>query len=122
MQHEGPTLSSGAMSPHPEDARPDRNEAAHADQAEQPSAQQEEDGPPTPFDHPLFLPVLLFAGMLWFGYDGFINSDPDMTEHRVFNQVGFALLTVLTAFYGYKGYQEFQQDKRREEEERRSGS
>jgi hypothetical protein len=26
--------------------------------------------PPTPFDHPLFLPVLLFAGMLWFGYDG----------------------------------------------------
>jgi hypothetical protein len=109
------------MSPHPEDGRPDRNEAAHADQAEQPPAQQEEDGPPTPFDHPLFLPVLLFAGMLWFGYDGFINSDPDMTEHRVFNQVGFALLTVLTAFFGYKGYREFLQDKRREEEERRSG-
>jgi hypothetical protein len=107
------------MSQNPEDSRPDRDESASA---EQPSEQPAEEGPPTPFDHPLFLPVLLFAGMLWFGYDGFINSDPDMAEHRAFNQIGFAILTLLTAWFGYKGYNEFLEDKRREDEEPRSGS
>ena len=34
--------------------------------------------PPTPFDHPFFLPVLLLAGAIWFGYDGFINVDPEI--------------------------------------------
>ena len=82
----------------------------------------EEEGPPTPFDHPLFLPVLLFAGMLWFGYDGFLTSDPDMLEHRSFNRVGFAILTVLTAWFGYRGWQEYQEDQRREEEESGSDS
>jgi len=67
--------------------------------------------PPTPFDHPLFLPALLFAGMLWFGYDGWINQDPDMQEHLKFNRYGFGVLTVLTAWFGYKGYNEWQEEK-----------
>jgi len=67
--------------------------------------------PPTPFDHPLFLPALLVAGMVWFGYDGWINQDPDMVEHRTFNQVGFVVLTILAAWFGYKGWREWQADR-----------
>ncbi len=71
---------------------------------------EEEESPPTPFDHPLFLPVLLFAGMLWFGYDGWIETDPDMLEHRAFNRYGFGALTLLTAWFGYKGWGEYKED------------
>jgi hypothetical protein len=67
--------------------------------------------PPTPFDNPLFLPVLLFAGMLWFGYDGFLTSDPDMLEHQTFNRGGFAVLALLTLYYGYKGLKEYREDR-----------
>ena len=67
--------------------------------------------PPTPFDHPLFLPALLFAGMLWFGYDGWINQDPSMQEHLQFNRWGFGVLTLLTAWFGYKGLAEWKEDK-----------
>ena len=67
--------------------------------------------PPTPFDHPLFLPALLFAGVIWFGYDGFISQDPDMLEHQSFNRYGFGLLLLLTAWFGYKGWNEWQADK-----------
>jgi len=67
----------------------------------------DEEQPPTPFDHPLFLPVLLFAGMIWFGYDGWLNNDPKMLEHQTFNRVGFGILTPLTAWFGYRGIREF---------------
>jgi hypothetical protein len=65
---------------------------------------------PTPFDHPMFLPAMLFAFALWFGYDGFLNDDPDMLEHRTFNRVGFALWLVLLGWYGYRGVQEMRED------------
>ena len=74
--------------------------------------------PPTPFDHPLFLPALLVAGMVWFGYDGWINQDPDMLEHRTFNQWGFAVLTLLAIWFGRKGWREWQEERR----EKASGS
>ncbi len=77
--------------------------------------------PPTPFDHPLFLPALLFAGMLWFGYDGWINQDPDMQEHLDFNRYGFGVLTLLTAWFGYKGIAEWREEKA-EREASESGS
>ena len=69
------------------------------------------ESPPTPFDHPLFLPVLLVAGMLWFGYDGWINQDPDMLEHRDFNRYGFGVLTLAAAWFGRKGWIEWRQDR-----------
>jgi len=72
--------------------------------------EEEEESPPTPFDHPLFLPVLLFAGMLWFGYDGWIETDPDMVEHQSFNRYGFGVLTLLTAWFGYKGWGEYKEE------------
>jgi hypothetical protein len=65
---------------------------------------------PTPFDHPMFLPAMLFAFALWFGYDGFLNDDPDMMEHRTFNRGGFALWVVLLAWYGYRGLKEMRED------------
>jgi hypothetical protein len=123
MQHGTPTLSSPAMTQDPEEQSPSASEEMSGTQVDDSAVDTEEEGPPTPFDHPLFLPVLLFAGMLWFGYDGFINTDPDMMEHQIFNQVGFAILTVLTAWFGYRGYHEFQEDKQREaEEDRRARS
>ena len=67
--------------------------------------------PPTPFDHPLFLPALLVAFMLWFGYDGFINQDPEMLEHQDFNRYGFGVLVLAAAWFGYKGWNEWQADK-----------
>ncbi len=73
--------------------------------------QEQQGPPPTPFDHPLFLPVLLFGGVLWFGYDGWIETDPGMLEHRLFNRVGFAIVSVLAAWFGYKGIREFKQDR-----------
>lgn len=62
----------------------------------------------TPFDHPLFLPAICLGLWVWFGYDGFLNQDPDMLEHVGFNRGGFAVLTALTGWFGYKGIREIQ--------------
>ena len=66
---------------------------------------------PTPFDHPMFMPALLLAFALWFGYDGFLNDDPDMLEHQTFNRVGFGVWLILLAYYGFRGLQELREDK-----------
>jgi hypothetical protein len=34
-----------------------------------------------------------------------------MVEHRSFNRWGFGVLTLLTAWFGYKGFNEYQADK-----------
>jgi hypothetical protein len=81
------------------------------DQPAKASRSRAQETPPTPFDHPLFLPALLFLGMLWFGYDGWINQDPDMLEHQDFNRIGFGVLTALTGWFGYRGYFEWQEEK-----------
>jgi len=77
--------------------------------AEQPERQQRDDEgpPPTPFDHPLFLPTILVGLTLWFGYDGFISDDPKMLEHLAFNRGGFALLLLLSIWFGFKGFKEW---------------
>jgi hypothetical protein len=81
--------------------------------SEQPPPQDPESlgPPPTPFDHPLFLPVLLLAGLLWFGYDGWINTDPDMLEHQTFNRYGFGVLVLAFGWFGYRGWNEWREDK-----------
>lgn len=97
------------------DPKPNESDPAAAEPSETSEAARRararEGPPPTPFDHPLFLPALLFAGMLWFGYDGWINQDPDMQEHLDFNRYGFGLLTLATAWFGYKGYAEWKEEK-----------
>lgn len=69
--------------------------------------EEEEDlRPATPLDHPLFLPVILLGMTIWFGYDGFINQDPDMLEHLTFNRWGFGALALATVWFGRKGLAE----------------
>ena len=84
------------------------------------SAAAQEQPTQTPFDHPMFLPAILMGLTLWFGYDGFINQDPEMLEHLSFNRGGFALLSLATAWFGYKGWREMR-DIRAEQAERPTG-
>lgn len=78
---------------------------------EEPDSNQPEGPAPTPFDHPLFLPVLLVGLALWFGYDGFINTDPDMLEHRTFNRVGFGVLVLAFLRWGIRGIREWKEER-----------
>jgi hypothetical protein len=58
-----------------------------------------EDRPaPTPFDNPFFLPALLWAFAAWFGYD--IVTDAEAYQnYPLFNQGGFALLSLLAIYF-----------------------
>ena len=87
-----------------------------ASDAPEPAAQEqlEEESVETPFDHPLFLPVVLLGLSLWFLWDGFIVP---MEEHLAFNRGGFVVLGLATLWFGYKGLREM-----RETRERRDGT
>ncbi len=52
-------------------------------------AREEERDTSSPFDHPAFLPVILLAVALWFGYDGWFNEDIESVR---FNRYGFGFL------------------------------
>jgi len=69
----------------------------------------ETDGPdeddelaPTPFDGPWVLPAVLLGLAIWFGYDGFLNPDPDMQRWWWFNQGGAAVFAVGAVFFGWR--------------------
>jgi len=66
--------------------------------------------PPNPLYHPLFLPVLMIAFCLWFGYDGFLTRDPDMLEHQSFNRVMFFIMFPLCLWIVPRGIKEFRED------------
>jgi hypothetical protein len=66
----------------------------------------DDDEAASPFDHPAFLPVLLWGLALWFGYDGWINQDPDMLEHVAFNRWGFGILVALGAYFTVQSLRE----------------
>jgi hypothetical protein len=68
------------------------------------SADEEEAS--SPFDHPAFLPVLLWGLAVWFGYDGWINKDPEMLEHVAFNRWGFGILVVLGIYFTVQSLRE----------------
>ncbi|MBW2271725.1 MAG: hypothetical protein JRG96_00535 [Deltaproteobacteria bacterium] len=76
---------------------------------EQPSPEEPQAPPPTPFDHPLFLPAILSGLALWFGYDGWFN--PEMKEHLDFNRYGFGLLLIGAVWFGYRGLQEMKESR-----------
>ena len=93
----------------------DSDETTRKDQAQQGlqagrDPEETEEQAPTPFDHPLFLPVLLSGLTLWFGYDGWINQDPDMLKHLTFNRVGSAVLFAGAVYTGIGGYREWKED------------
>ncbi len=83
------------------------------DRANEQEAPERDDEPiETPFDHPLFLPVILLGLSLWFLWDGFIVP---LEDHLAFNRWGFALLSTATAWFGYKGIQEMRETRARNE-------
>ena len=76
--------------------------------AEDPAAAEEEEDEDggSPFDHPAFLPVLLWALAVWFGWDGWITDKPDMLEHSTFNRVGFGVLVTAGTYYTVQALRE----------------
>lgn len=72
---------------------------------------EDDDEASSPFDHPAFLPVLLWGLAAWFGYDGWLNQDPDMLEHLTFNRVGFGLLAAGALYYTVQSLRETRADK-----------
>ena len=65
----------------------------------------------SPFDHPAFLPVILWGLSVWFGYDGWINQDPDMLEHVTFNRYGFGLLVVAAVYFTFQAIREIRRER-----------
>jgi hypothetical protein len=63
--------------------------------------EDEEEDASSPFDHPAFLPVILFAVAVWFGYDGWIN---DGTESIRFNRYGFGFLLGASIYFALDAY------------------
>jgi hypothetical protein len=66
--------------------------------------------PPNPIHHPLFLPILLVAFTLWFGYDGFLTTDPEMLEHQNFNRIMYLIMQPICFRAVPRGVQEFLED------------
>lgn len=61
----------------------------------------DEDEASSPFDHPAFLPVLLFGMALWFGYDGWFS---ETIESVRFNRYGFFFLLGGAAYFALADY------------------
>ena len=70
--------------------------------------------PPNPIHHPLFLPVLLVAFTLWFGYDGFLTTDPEMLEHQGFNRIMYLVMQPICLRAVPRGIAEFLEDQEAE--------
>lgn len=62
----------------------------------EPEPQEEEENASSPFDHPAFLPVILVAVALWFGFDGWFN--PEIESVR-FNRYGFGFLVGAALYF-----------------------
>lgn len=76
------------------------------DEAGTAAAEDDDEPVETPFDHPLFLPIVLLGLSLWFFWDGFVVP---MEDHLTFNRAGFAVLGVATLWFGYKGIKEMRE-------------
>ena len=77
---------------------------AKSDAVERDAEQAEDDeDAPSPFDHPAFLPVLLWGLALWFGYDGWFNESIEAVD---FNRYGFGVLVVAAVYYTFKAVRE----------------
>jgi hypothetical protein len=90
---------------------PDDDASPIADRDEE---EFEEEPPPTPFDHPLFLPVLLAGGALWFGYDGWLNPE---TKSVMFNRYGAGVLVLAAAYFGFQAKRELDAEKRSKDDD-----
>lgn len=91
---------------------------------EDPASRGDREGPeeppaddfaPTPFDSPFVLPVLFLGLTLWFGYDGWLNPDPDMQRWWWFNQAGAAVFAAAGLFTLRRALRERAEERRRGE-------
>jgi hypothetical protein len=57
----------------------------------------------SPFDHPAFLPVLLWGLAIWFGFDGWFNPK---IEAVMFNRYGFGVLVLLGIYFTFQSIRE----------------
>jgi len=69
---------------------------------------EDDEDTPSPFDHPAFMPVLLWALALWFGYDGWFNEDIEAVN---FNRYGFGVLVVAGIYYTVQAMREMRDDR-----------
>jgi hypothetical protein len=56
----------------------------------------------TPFDGPWVMPAVLLGFAAWFGYDGWLNDDPDMARWWWFNQGGAVLFGLSALVLGLR--------------------
>ncbi len=94
------------LRPMSEDERSQKSMEQQAGDAAATDPEEDDEDAGSPFDHPAFLPVLLWALAIWFGYDGWINQDPDMLEHLAFNRWGFGVLVVLGLYFTVQAVRE----------------
>ena len=92
-----------------EEQSPDQPSSAEA----RPERPERRGPPPNPLYHPLFLPILLVAFSLWFGYDGFLTTDPDMLHHQTFNRIMFGIMLPICLWVVPRGLKEFREDQAR---------
>ena len=88
----------------------DLDEPGRESEPPKPAGEESEERATTPFDHPFFLPVLLIAFTIWFGYDGWLNADFD-PQWITFNRWGFFILLPLAAWFTIQAVRETRRGK-----------
>jgi hypothetical protein len=73
--------------------------------AERKTEAAEEAPPSTPFDSPWFIPVLLWVGAAWFGYD-IVTDAEAYQKYPNFNRGGFVLLTLGALYTTWRAFKE----------------
>ena len=79
------------------------------------SPDSDEEVPSTPFDSPWFIPVLLWAGAAWFGYDIVTNAEA-YQEWPNFNRGGFALLSIGAIYSTWRAVKETRAERQGDDE------
>ena len=75
--------------------------------------EEEDEYRPTPFDHPMFLPVLLWAFAAWFAWD-IVTQAEAYLEYPNFNRGGLAVCGVAAIWFTYKGVKEMREGPKRD--------
>jgi hypothetical protein len=68
-----------------------------------PDGAEDEEETTSPFDHPAFLPVLIWGLAIWFGFDGWFNPK---IEAVMFNRYGFGVLVLLGIYFTVQSIRE----------------
>src|SRR5262245_54192748 len=89
------------MADHEQEQQRLQDPSRESDSSDDASAGEEETS--SPFDHPAFLPVLLWGLAVWFGFDGWFNPK---IEAVMFNRYGFGVLVVLGIYFTVQSIRE----------------